>query len=295
MENNPKYPPVDKSTQRYIAYQRRTNKTLLFITALILGAVILFFVFTMTGESHYEKGNAYLKNKQYTEALAEYEKIDPDEKDYPKVQSKINYINGLTSYNMSLYPAALTYLSKVAPDDEYFHDAQLMIQNINQTTEDQRLKAQLDSLARLKKDTLVVKHETSTGTGTIPGVKPLPTDAELSRRYYAKLQNVISGFESNYQSAAVVPVNSKSDYLAKMQSFRRDLINAAYEAREKDPDLISLRNSINTWMDKRISYINKLISENSVTETNTSRSLKEEGDKLYFQVRNQLNRAGGRY
>jgi hypothetical protein len=48
-------------------------------------------------------------------------------------------------------------------------------------------------------------------------------------------------------------------------------------------------------MDKRISYINKLISENSVTETNTSRSLKEEGDKLYFQVRNQLNRAGGRY
>jgi hypothetical protein len=48
-------------------------------------------------------------------------------------------------------------------------------------------------------------------------------------------------------------------------------------------------------MDKRIAFINKLIAENSVSETNTSRSLKEEGDKMYVTVSNQLKKVRGLY
>ncbi len=294
MDNNTKNTGIDTSSESYDAQNKnRNNRTFLYVIIGVLAVVIVVILLVMSNdESHYEKGNAYLRNKQYSEALSEYQKIDTDEKDYQKAQSKINYINGLNSYNMNMYTAALTYLSRVTPDDEYFHDAQLMVQNINKTAEDDRLKAQLDSLSRLK-DTLVVKHE-STPTGTAK-VEEAISDTELSRRYFTKLSKIISGFESSYQSAAVAQVASKKDYLEKMQSFRRDLINSVYDAKEKDAELVQLKNDINTWIDKRIAYINKLIVENSVSETNTSRSLKEEGDKLYVRVKTQLSRADSKY
>lgn len=286
---------LDKSTTYPETERKETNKrTFLYVTIAILAVVLFFVMFTQFGESHYEKGNAYLKNKQYTEALSEYQKIDPGEKDYPKAQSKIAYINGLTSYNMSMYPAALMYLAKVTPDDEYFHDAQLMMQNINKLTEDERLRTQLDSLSR-KKDTVVVRHETATEKGSSTKVEEAISDTELSKRYFTKLERIISNFENQYQAAAVAQVTTKRDYVEKMQGYRRDLINSVYEAKNKDQDLIQLRNDINTWIDKRIAFINKLISENSVSETNTSRSLKEEGDKLYYRVKTQLSKVDSRY
>ena len=64
---------------------------------------------------------------------------------------------------------------------------------------------------------------------------------------------------------------------------------------EKDAELSQLKNDINTWVDKRIAYINKLIAENSVGETNTSRSIKEEGDKLYFRVSALQKKVRGKY
>jgi hypothetical protein len=261
------------------------------VLVVILAAVLIFVI---TKDSHYEKANEYLRNKQYTEALIELQKIDPGEKDYNKAQSKINYINGLTSYNMKLYAAALTYLSKVTPDDEYFHDAQLMLGNINKSAEDDKLKAKLDSLSRFK-DTVIVRQETTEPKGGNNNVSEALSDTELNKRYFAKLKNLINNFETNYQSAAVAEVVSKKSYIDKMEAIRRDLINSAYDAKEKDPVLIQLKNDINTWADKRIAYINKLISENSVRETNTSRSLKEEGDKLYLRVKSQLNKAEGIY
>lgn len=279
---------VDKSRGERVNY----GLWAFIIVLVLIVAAVLIYVFTK--DSHYEKASEYLKNKQYTEALVEFQKIDPGEKDYNKAQSKINYINGLTSYNMKLYAAALTYLSKVTPEDEYFHDAQLMLENINKSAEDDKLKAKLDSLSRFK-DTVIVRQETSEPKGGNNNISEALSDNELNKRYFAKLKNIINNFETNYQSAAVAEVVSKKSYIDKMEAIRRDLINSAYDAKEKDPVLIQLKNDINTWADKRIAYINRLISENSVRETNTSRSLKEEGDKLYLRVKSQLNKAEGIY
>jgi hypothetical protein len=80
-----------------------------------------------------------------------------------------------------------------------------------------------------------------------------------------------------------------------MESIRRNLINTVYEAANKDAGLVKFKNDINKWIDKRIAYISRLISENSVNVTNTSRSLKEEGDKLYFMVTTQQKKLSSMY
>ena len=43
-------------------------------------------------------------------------------------------------------------------------------------------------------------------------------------------------------------------------------------------------------MNKRIEFIGRLIKDNTAAETNTSRSLKEEGDKLYYSVTQQIKK-----
>ena len=45
-----------------------------------------------------------------------------------------------------------------------------------------------------------------------------------------------------------------------------------------------------SWMNKRIEFISRLIKDNSAAETNTSRSIKEEGDKLYYAVNQQMKK-----
>lgn len=280
---------VDKSTKTSGA------KGLLyaFLGVVVLVAIVLAFM--MNRESHYMKGNTYLKEKKYAEALSEYNKIDADDKDFTAAQSKINYINGVEAYNKNLLDAAELYLSKVASNDEYFDAAQLMRANIKQMTE-QSKQPKMDSVVS-RKDTIVIKQETSNnqGTNTNTNVDQAVSDADLSKRFYAKVDRVINNFESQYQSASTAEIPSKKDYLTKMESLRRDLINSVYEAKEKDADLVQLKSDVNTWIDKRIAYINKLISENSVNTTNTSRSLKEEGDKLYFKVTTQKNKVKSKY
>lgn len=264
-----------------------------FLGVIVLVGIVLAFM--MNREGHYIKGSNYLKEKKYAEALSEYNKIDADEKDFAAAQSKINYINGLEAYNKNLLDAAELYLSKVAANDEYFDAAQLMLQNIKQTTELKNLP-KVDSVIS-RKDTIIIKQEPSTnqGSNTNTKVDEAISDSELSKRFYAKLDRIVGSFEGQYQSASVAEVNSKKDYLGKMESLRRDLINSVYDAKEKDAELVQLKNDINTWVDKRIAYINKLISENSVNVTNTSRALKEEGDKLYYKVTTQKNKVKGKY
>jgi hypothetical protein len=281
---------IDKSN--YEA-SKNNKKTFLYLSIVILGILVaILLVVVLSRDSHYEQGNMYLREKRYAEALSEYQKVEASDKDFRMAQSKINYINGYQAYSMNLYPAAELYLSKVASDDEYYHDSQMMLDKIRLVTQNNKLDTVIS-----RKDTVIVRQETTTkeggnNTGTN---KPAVSDAEFNKRFYTKLNGIIGSFESQYQSAAVAQVTSKRDYLAKMESIRRDLINSVNDAKEKDGDLTQLRNDINTWVDKRIAYINKLIAENSVSTTNTSRSLQEEGDKLYFRVTTQRNKVKGRY
>jgi hypothetical protein len=73
------------------------------------------------------------------------------------------------------------------------------------------------------------------------------------------------------------------------------LNSLSYNAGEKNAMVIDLKSLAARWMSKRIEYINKLISENSIGVTNTTRSAKEEGDKLFNMTKNQLSKTKGFY
>lgn len=251
---------------------------------LILFTVIIFVACSKM--SHYEKGKEYLRNKQYNEALSEFQKVDAGDGNFRLAQSKINYISGLTAYNDSLLKEAEVYLTKVVSDDEYYHDAQLMLDNIKQ-------RGLASETEQTKKDTVIIKEKT---TREPKQKEPKEiSDQAISKKYAGQLQSYINKFESLYQSARTASVESKKDYVKNMNSVNGQLQNAGYTAKEQDANLLELKRVANQWMSKRIAFINKLISENSVNETNTSRSLREEGDKMYVIVSNQLKKVKGIY
>ncbi|NOS85857.1 MAG: hypothetical protein HOP31_12005 [Ignavibacteria bacterium] len=259
-----------------------------FLLFLVTGAV-LWYVYAR--ESDYEKGMNYLKDKQYTEALIEFQKVNPSNKDFNNAQSKIHYINGLRSYNEGNNPEAIVYLSKVISNDEYYHDAQLMLEKIDDINLGGNLQAQIDSLKK-NKDTVIVQKQTviKNGKAEEPVNPQIQADIELSRDYISRLSSSISRFEGVYQSARTAPLDTKSDYNKSMESLDKESNNLKYSAGNKDEGVLELRRLTSQWMDKRISFVRQLISERSVSETNLSRPTKEEGDRLYSSVISQLNK-----
>ena len=128
----------------------------IFLLLAIITVVILWYLYLR--ESHYEKGANFCKDKKFTEALYEFQKVDPDNKDFSNAQSKINYINGLMSFNEGKKNEAIVFLSKVRTDDEYYHDARLMLGKISEAGIGNGLQSQIDEI-RDKKDTVFIKKE----------------------------------------------------------------------------------------------------------------------------------------
>jgi tetratricopeptide (TPR) repeat protein len=275
--------------------KRKNNKSsvpmviITFLLLFIVTGAVLWFVFA--GDSDYEKGMSYLKDRQYTEALIEFQKVNPSDKDFNNAQSKIHYINGLRSYNEGNNPEALVFLSKVNTNDEYYHDAQLMLEKINDVNSGGNLQAQIDSLKK-NKDTVIIQKQTviKNGKAEEPVNPQIQADIEQSRDYISRLSSSITRFEGVYQSARTAPLNTKSDYSKSMESLDKESNNLKYSAGNKDEGVLELKRLTSQWMDKRISFVRQLISERSVSETNLSRPMKEEGDRLYSSLISQLNK-----
>src|SRR4030095_11244391 len=264
--------------------KNNTNAVIYFLGIVLIAVVIV--VVLVSKKSPYEQGTEYLREKQYSEAFSEFLKVDASDKDFRLAQSKINYINGLRAFNDSLFQEAAVYLTKVDNDDEYRHDAQLMLDKIR----DMENKASDDQLKQ--RDTVIIKHEIAEKTQKI---QVPPTDYEINRKYISRVEGLINKFESQYQSARFAPVRSKKEDSANMSSSMSQLIGISDTPKQSDPGVTELKRLVNLWMDKRIAFIDRLVSENSVSETNTSRSLKEEGDKLYYAVTNQMKKVKGSY
>ena len=250
--------------------------------------LVLIIILTAVGCSKtepYEKGKELLAKKQYTEAIAEFQKIDAIEKDYRLAQSKIAYIQGLQSFNDSLFSAAEVQLVRVASDDEYYHESQLMLDKINQR--------KMSSIIP-KTDTLIVREEIigSKGEDKSQDKVKAETESDLDKtaKFTAQLRDLIEKFESLYQSAYTSGVSSKENYLTNMRSVASRLNALDYGAKEKDANALELKQRATAWMNKRIEFIGRLIKDNTAAETNTSRSLKEEGDKLYYSVTQQIKK-----
>lgn len=266
------------------------NKVVIIFLLLLITTVLVIW-YLSSGNSYYENGMNYTKEKKYTEALYEFQKVPPDNKDFNNAQSKINYINGLQNYESGNNQAAIVYLQKVRSDDEYFQASKLMIEKINERNTAGLMQSQIDSLKAIK-DTVIIQKQTTVYNGkaqetTDPQIQ---ADIESSRKYLSELSSAISRFEGLYQSARTAPLNTKSDYSKSMESLDKESSNLKYSAGNKDEGVVELKRLTSQWMDKRISFIRQLISERSVSETNISRPIKEEGDRLYSSVVSQMNK-----
>jgi hypothetical protein len=284
--SNKKYSDEIKDRQKKSSFSK---VIITFLLLLITTVLVIWYL--SSGNSNYENGMNYTKEKKYTEALYEFQKVAPDNKDFNNAQSKINYINGLQNYESGNNQAAIVYLQKVRTDDEYFQASKLMIEKINESNLAGNMKSQIDSLKGVK-DTVIIQKQTTVYNGkaqetTDPQIQ---ADIESSRKYLSELSSAISRFEGLYQSARTAPLNTKSDYSKSMESLDKESSNFKYSAGKKDEGVVELKRLTSQWMDKRISFIRQLISERSVSETNLSRPTKEEGDRLYSSVMSQMNR-----
>jgi tetratricopeptide (TPR) repeat protein len=274
---------------------RKSNKNNLLavvgVFLLLITLTVIVIGYLYLEKSDYQKGIASYKDKNFTEALFQFQKIDPDDADFINAQSRINYIKGLNSFNDENKPEAVIYLAKVTRDDEYYSEAQLMLGKLNEASIGNDLQSQIDAL-RESKDTVIIRKEV---TGTpVKIVEPAdPTkqaDLELSRKFVSDAENTISRFEGLYQTTRTAPLSSKSDYAKGLESVHKEFNSLKYSAQNKDAGVVELRRLASDWMSKRNSFIRQLISEKSVTETSNSIALKEEGDRLYSQMMSQLKK-----
>lgn len=274
---------------------RKSNKNSLIavvgVFLLLITLTVIVIGYLYLEKSDYEKGTAFYKDKKFTEALFQFQKVGPDDVNFSNAQSRINYINGLNSFNDGKKPEAIVYLSKVTKDDEYYSDAQLMLGKLSEASIGNDLQSQIDAL-RESKDTIIIKKEV---TGTpVKIVEPAdPTkqaDIELGRKFISEAENSISRFESMYQTARTAPLSTKGDYGKGLESVHKEFNSLKYSAQNKDAGVVELKRLVSDWMSKRNSFIRQLISEKSVSETSSSIALKEEGDRLYSQVISQLKK-----
>lgn len=265
-------------------------KVVIGIFLLLVIIIVIIVGYLYLRESDYEKGVNFYKDKKFTEALYEFQKVGPDDKNFSNAQSKINYINGLMSFNEGREQEAIVFLSKVKPDDEYYNDARLMLEKINAASTGNDLP-QTGTLSN-NKDTVFIKKEINRTPKKVvePPDPKKQEDLELSKKYVSDAANYISRFESTYQTAKSAPLNTKSDYGKSLESVNKEFLSLKYTAQNKDAGVLELKRMIGEWMSKRIAFIRQLISERSVNETDKSRPLREEGDRLYTAMMNQLSK-----
>jgi hypothetical protein len=290
--------------RRDARYERREarNRTFLYVAAGLLGViVILILFFALSGrDSHYETGLEYLRAKQYNAALTEFQFVSPSDDEYALAQSKINFINGIKAYNDSNYDEARVYLGKVDERDEFYGEARLMLDQIV-SNERQKNLEELLADEKNNKDTVVKERVIQTPTTkTNNSNDPVVTnntnkDEQAAKKYIASVQSLINKFNATYQSAYTADVESKRNYVANLMSISSQLNGIAYTASEKNAMVIELKGLASKMMNRRIDFINKLISSGIVTEDKYSRAIKEEGDKLLNMTMRQMDKVKSFY
>lgn len=254
----------------------------------ILGAIgfisiIVILFFLINADSHYEKGVKFLSEKNYSEALFEFQKVEPGEKEFKMAQSKINYINGLVASGQNAYSSALMSLAKVDRSDEYYNEAQLLIEKIN--SENKRVN--LESLSKqLNKvaDTVIIKEVlVEAATEQVNEAEAKTSVNKNTNPLLVPLQKLITQFEYQYQASGNSPGTSKKEYLKQMDSLYNYHISNNL-TRKGDAAVIEINNATESWMQKRIVLVNELMKEKSGQVSETARMIKEEGDRMYAKL-----------
>lgn len=264
------------------------KNTLLKTILLIIGisGVFVLLVFLFNRDSDYEKGMALLNNKNYSEALVEFQKVGPDDEEFKMAQSKINYINGITAYEKGNRSEALMLFTKVEKSDQYYRETKLLIEKINYD----KTRVDLESLSqRINLNEGMEPSEKNITETDAEKVNEAESNTALTNnnnKSTEPLQKLISQFEYQYKAAEAPGSITKKENLRTMDSLYTYHVNSNL-SRKGDAALIEIKRTAESWMKLRIDLVNELIRNNS-DETKTITMIKEEGDKLYSKLLNLL-------
>lgn len=260
------------------------KNTLLKTILLIIGisGVFVMLVFFFNRDSDYEKGMGLLNNKNYSEALIEFQKVGPAEEEFEIAQSKINYIKGITAFDKGSRSEALMLLAKVDKSDQYYRETQLLIEKINFD----KTRVDLETLSRKinlhSGEEMSEKNITETDPEKVNEAEPNSALTNNNNALTEPLHDLISQFEYQYKSAEAPGSSTKIENLRIMDSLYTYHINSNL-SRKGDAALIEIKRTAESWMRLRIDLVNELIRNNS-DETKTIAIIKEEGDKLYSKL-----------
>ena len=223
-----------------------------------------------------------LNNKNYSEALFEFQKVGPDKEEFVMAQSKINYINGITALNEGRKSEALMLLAKVEKSDQYYRETKVLIEKIN----NEKTRVDLESLSQkinLQVDKLeTVKNSIDSAAVQVNEAESKTNLTDNNINSYKPLQNLISQFEYQYKAAETPGSITKKENLRIMDSLYVYQVNSNL-TRKGDAALIEIKRTAESWMRMRIDLVNELIRNNS-EDTKTIVMIKEEGDKLYSKL-----------
>lgn len=277
------YIELKNDSNREINRLDDNNKLLKTILTVVgISAVIVLLFFLINRDSDYEKGMSLLNNKNYSEALFEFQKVGPDKEEFVMAQSKINYINGITALNEGRKSEALMLLAKVEKSDQYYRETKVLIEKIN----NEKTRVDLESLSQkinLQVDKLeTVKNSIDSAAVQVNEAESKTNLTDNNINSYKPLQNLISQFEYQYKAAETPGSITKKENLRIMDSLYVYQVNSNL-TRKGDAALIEIKRTAESWMRMRIDLVNELIRNNS-EDTKTIVMIKEEGDKLYSKL-----------
>ena len=120
-------------------------------TIFLIAAAVLLYFFVLNKPDHYAKGTENLRQRNYDQALTDFQKVTPDNDNFRKAQSKINFINGLDSYNKKKFDEAKLYFDKVDSYDEYYNEVKLMLDKMAMEEKSKKIEENLSEMdAKLK-------------------------------------------------------------------------------------------------------------------------------------------------
>jgi hypothetical protein len=260
------------------------NKLLKIILGIIsVSAVIVLLIFLFNRDSDYEKGIKLLNNKNYSEALFEFQKVSSEDQEFRMAQSKINYINGIKALDIGNRSEALMLLVKVEKSDQYYRETQILIEKINSENKRVNLESLSQQINSIPDTVVIIEKVKESEAEKVNEAENKSTATKYNNPALVSLQNMISEFEYQYQAAENPGSLTRKENLRLMDSLYNYHINSDF-SRKGDAAIIEINRTTESWMRMRIDLVSEIIKNNSRDESKTIVMIKEEGDKMYSKL-----------
>ncbi|HEY5124548.1 MAG TPA: response regulator [Ignavibacteria bacterium] len=245
-----------------------------------------------TDKERYDKGLSLLKDKKYDLALIEFQKVDSLNKNYKGALSKINYINGLISYNSNKFEESLIYFKLVDPSDELSPDVKIMIDNFKKNSvivyntgvkflkeksynsalkEFQKINSKDANYSKAQNKMNYIRALEYINQDNYESAEEFLTGYDASDEFYDEvkiLQDKVKSFKdnqankeyarillnlaNNIQDQLDHPPDNYPDFIQQLVWLRSSVNSSVNNAKKIDNDLKNLKESIIKWVNNYI-------------------------------------------